>query len=64
MLEHIPAWLGHLLRDRRAGHETLVAADPDIRLTADTIDLTSPAFAPGGRLPIRFTADGNGLSRR
>ena len=62
MLEHLPAWLGHLLRERRAGHETLVAADPDIHLTADMIELTSPAFAPGGRLPIRFTADGEGVS--
>lgn len=62
MLEHVPAWLGGLLRDRRAGHGKLVVALPDIRLEADTIKLTSPAFAPGGRLPIRFTADGEGVS--
>ncbi len=62
MLEHVPAWLGGLLRDRRAGHAKLVAADPKIRLGVDTIDLTSPAFAPGGRLPVRFTADGEGIS--
>lgn len=62
MLEHVPAWLGHLLRDRRAGHEKLVAADPGIRLGADSIDLSSPAFSAGGRLPIRFTADGEGVS--
>jgi Raf kinase inhibitor-like YbhB/YbcL family protein len=62
MLEHIPAWLGHLISDRRAGHETLVVADPEIRLGADTIDVSSPAFAAGGTLPIRFTADGIGVS--
>jgi Raf kinase inhibitor-like YbhB/YbcL family protein len=62
MLEHVPAWLGHLIRDRRAGHEKLVVADPDIRLGAVSIDLSSPAFAAGGRLPIRFTADGEGVS--
>ena len=62
MLEHVPAWLGGLLRNRRAGHEKIVAADPAIRLNADSIALTSPAFAPGGRLPIRFTADGDGVS--
>lgn len=62
MLEHVPAWLGGLLNDRRAGHEKLVAADPGIRLGARTIALTSPAFAHGGRLPIRFTADGEGIS--
>ena len=62
MLEHVPAWLGGLLHDRRAGHGKLVAADPDIGLGADTIELTSPAFAHGGRLPVRFTADGEGVS--
>jgi phosphatidylethanolamine-binding protein (PEBP) family uncharacterized protein len=62
MLEYVPAWLGGLLRDHRAGHDNLVVAHPDIRLQADTIELTSPAFAPGGRLPIRFTADGEGVS--
>ena len=62
MLEHVPAWLGSLLHDRRAGHDKLVAADPDIRLGADTIELSSPAFAHGGRLPVRFTADGEGIS--
>ena len=62
MLEHVPAWLGHLMRDRRAGHEKLVIADQDIRLGADAIELSSPAFSNGGRLPIRFTADGEGVS--
>ena len=62
MLEHVPAWLGGLLHDRRAGHRKLVAADPEIRLSADTIELFSPAFAHGGRLPVRFTADGEGIS--
>jgi Raf kinase inhibitor-like YbhB/YbcL family protein len=62
MLEHIPAWLGTLLRGRRAGHEKLVAADPAVAVGADAIDLTSPAFAPGARLPVRFTADGAGVS--
>lgn len=62
MLEHIPAWLGHLLRDRRAGHEKLVSADPALALPAATFDLSSPAFAAGGRIPLRFTADGEGVS--
>jgi Raf kinase inhibitor-like YbhB/YbcL family protein len=62
MLEHVPAWLGALLHDRRAGHDTLVVADPDIRLGGDAMQLSSPAFAHGGRLPVRFTADGEGVS--
>lgn len=62
MLEHVPAWLGNLLRGRRAGHEKLVVGDPALAVGADAIDLTSPAFASGGRLPVRFTADGEGVS--
>jgi Raf kinase inhibitor-like YbhB/YbcL family protein len=62
MLEHVPGWLGHLIFDRRAGHEKLVAASPELRLGAQSIDLRSPAFAAGGRLPMRFTADGEGVS--
>lgn len=62
MLEHVPSWLGDLLHDRRAGHDKLVAADPEVCLGADVIDLSSPAFPAGGRLPVRFTADGEGVS--
>lgn len=62
MLEHVPAWLGNLLRDQRAGHGKLVAADPRLGIGAGTIALSSMAFSPGGRLPIRFTADGEGVS--
>jgi Raf kinase inhibitor-like YbhB/YbcL family protein len=62
MLEHVPAWLGGLLRGVRAGHAKLVVAQPMIGLPGRAIDLSSPAFANGGRLPQRFTADGEGIS--
>ncbi|KQS03766.1 phosphatidylethanolamine-binding protein [Sphingomonas sp. Leaf357] len=62
MLEHVPGWLGNLLRNQRAGHEKLVIADRGLGLGVETIDLSSPSFAPGGRLPTRFTADGEGVS--
>jgi Raf kinase inhibitor-like YbhB/YbcL family protein len=62
MLEHVPAWLGNLLKNVRAGHEKLVVAQPDVESSAAAIDLSSPAFANGGRLPERFTADGAGVS--
>lgn len=62
MLEHIPEWLGALLRDRRAGHEKLVVAEPGNGRTASRFDLSSPAFADEARMPVRFTADGNGVS--
>ena len=60
MLEHVPAWLGGLLKDVRAGHSklTIVREDVGDRL----FPLSSPAFADGQRLPIRFTADGEGIS--
>lgn len=62
MLEHIPRWLGAMMRNIRAGHARLVIVNPDLDLAAPTIDLASPAFGNGARLPVRFTADGEGVS--
>ena len=61
MLEHVPSWLGHALRGVRAGRDKLAIVDL-VRGVEATLDLTSPAFANGGRLPERFTADGVGVS--
>lgn len=60
MLEHLPHWLGQLLRNARAGHHKLVVLN--IAKGTPKLDLSSPAFADGGRLPERFTADGAGVS--
>lgn len=62
MFEHLPRWLGGLLHNVRAGHSKLVIVNPDLAVGETVIDLESPAFAYGGRLPIRFTADGDGVS--
>ncbi len=62
MLEHVPAWLGALLRNVRAGHSKLVIVQNDLGVPEARIDLSSPAFANGDRLPVRFTADGEGIS--
>ena len=66
MLQHVPEWLGHALRDVRAGIEKVAIADPALAdpsfAGSAPIDLTSPAFSSGGRLPDRFTADGAGVS--
>lgn len=62
MLEYVPAWLGNLLADVRAGHDKLAIAQPELLGSAVSIDLSSPAFAHGQRLPERFTADGAGIS--
>lgn len=61
MLEHIPNWLGAMLHNVRAGHARLSAVD-DALATDTMINLASPAFANGARLPARFTADGAGIS--
>ncbi len=62
MLEHIPAWLGKALDGVRAGPEKLAIARPELGGTFGSLDLSSPAFADGARLPERFTADGSGVS--
>jgi Raf kinase inhibitor-like YbhB/YbcL family protein len=61
MLEHIPHWLGSALSNVRAGHDKLTLAQLDLDGVAK-LDIGSPAFASGGRLPERFTADGDGIS--
>lgn len=60
MLEHIPAWLGHAMSDLRAGTDKLAIVQ--LGTNFETLDLTSPAFAHEGRMPPRFTADGEGVS--
>lgn len=62
MLEILPAGIGRVLRGARPGLTELVFNDDELAETADTIAIASPAFAEGGTLPVRFTADGEGLS--
>lgn len=62
MLEHVPHWIGGLLRNVRAGHAKLTIVKEGIVTGDARIDLSSPAFADGARLPERFTADGEGVS--
>ncbi|MGK6318990.1 YbhB/YbcL family Raf kinase inhibitor-like protein [Sphingomonas sp. DT-204] len=61
MLEHVPRWLGAVLKGVRAGADKLAIVQPDLGNFA-ALELRSPAFADGGRLPERFTADGAGVS--
>lgn len=60
MLEHIPTWLGNAMSGLRAGVDKLAIVQ--LGENFDTLDLTSPAFSNEGRLPLRFTADGEGIS--
>lgn len=62
MLEHVPAWMGKLFSNVRAGHEKLTIMEAGVSSDTPMIDLSSTAFAAGARLPDRFTADGAGVS--
>jgi len=61
MLEHLPHWLGKALSPFRAGADKLAIVRPELAAEG-VIQLSSPAFANGARLPDRFTADGEGVS--
>jgi Raf kinase inhibitor-like YbhB/YbcL family protein len=62
MLEHVPEWLGHALRRVRAGTDQLVIAQQGLGAGFGALHLSSPAFANGGPIPARYTADGEGVS--
>lgn len=62
MLEHVPAWLGRALSGVRAGADKLAAVQSGLGEGVPRMELTSPAFADGARMPERFTADGAGTS--
>ena len=61
MLEHFPRGLGHALRHLRPGMEKILINDPQLGSLA-SLAMHSRAFDEGGRLPQRYTADGEGLS--
>jgi Raf kinase inhibitor-like YbhB/YbcL family protein len=62
MLEHVPEWLGRALKGVRAGADKLVVAQAGLPADIARLRLGSPAFADGAAIPIRFTADGPGVS--
>ncbi len=62
MLEHVPEWLGRALTRVRAGADKLVIAQQELGQQLAPIQLSSTAFPDGGRIPLRFTADGEGVS--
>lgn len=62
MLEHVPQWLGEMMRPLRAGADKLCIVQPELGGDFGPVVFASPAFANGGLLPRRFTADGEGVS--
>jgi Raf kinase inhibitor-like YbhB/YbcL family protein len=62
MLENLPEMLGHALRGRRAGLDGLAFNMSGLRSGMSAITVNSLAFADHAPIPVRYTADGEGLS--
>ena len=62
MLEKIPDFVGHALREQRAGLDKTVFLRTPLRTGQAAIRVTSLAFVDHGPLPVTCTADGDGLS--
>ena len=62
MLEKLPDFVGHALRDQRAGLEQIVFNRLALRAGQNALRVTSGAFVDHGPLPVACTADGAGVS--
>jgi Raf kinase inhibitor-like YbhB/YbcL family protein len=62
MLEKLLESVGHAFQDRRAGMEKILVNAVELQHGEARLELTSLAFAMNSRLPVRFTADGEGVS--
>jgi Raf kinase inhibitor-like YbhB/YbcL family protein len=62
MLEKLPESIGQALVDQRAGMEHVVYNQLHAERAVARMEVHSPAFVFNGRLPTRFTADGDGIS--
>jgi Raf kinase inhibitor-like YbhB/YbcL family protein len=62
MLQNLPDFVGHALRDQRAGLDQIAFNRLPLRGGQGAIAVTSLAFVDHGPLPVPYTADGEGLS--
>ena len=62
MLENLPDFVGHALRDQRAGLAQLAFNRLPLRGGQGAIAVTSLAFVDHGPLPRLYTVDGDGVS--
>ena len=62
MLQNLPDFIGHALRDQRAGLDQIAFRRLPLRGGQGAIAVTSLAFVDHGPLPVRCTADGEGVS--
>ncbi len=61
MLQHLPKTVGSFLQDVRAGDEKLLVHADELHAPL-TILVESSAFRDGQQIPVKYTADGDGLS--
>lgn len=62
MLEKLPPAIGRALRRIRPGMNRIAANREDLGGSNEALVLESPAFAKDTTIPVRFTADGEGVS--
>src|SRR6185369_5695646 len=62
MLQNLPDFVGHALRDQRAGLDKTVYQRVPLRSGMASIRVTSLAFVDHGPIPVMYTADGEGIS--
>jgi Raf kinase inhibitor-like YbhB/YbcL family protein len=62
MLQNLPDFVGHALRDQRAGLDQIAFRRLPLRAGQGAITVTSLAFVDHGPIPIVHTADGEGRS--
>ena len=62
MLEKLPESVGHALINQRAGMDSVLYNELFRHRNTARLELSSQAFVFNGRRPVRFTADGDGLS--
>jgi len=62
MLEKLPPAIGRALRRVRPGMNRIAANRDDLGGSNEALLLESPAFAKDTTIPVRFTADGEGVS--
>jgi Raf kinase inhibitor-like YbhB/YbcL family protein len=62
MLQNLPESVGHALINQRAGMEQVVYNLLHRERSSARLSVTSPTFVFNGALPIRYTADGPGVS--
>jgi phosphatidylethanolamine-binding protein (PEBP) family uncharacterized protein len=61
MLQYFPKAIGHALYGIRAGTEKLLVNSAEVA-APDCITVDSAAFGDGAGIPLRYAADGEGLS--